>query len=585
MPCLSYPLLKNMMTSHSAAHYFLEGLVETGIEHLFCNFGTDHASLIEELARWDSAGRAHPNIILCPHENVAIHMAGAYAAMTGRGQAVIVHVDAGTANAAMGMHNLFRGRLPVLLIAGRAPHTIHGELPGSRDNYVHFVQDPFDIGSIVRPYVKWEYNLPTGVVVKEALRRAHTMMQSEPRGPVYMTLPREVLAETLDESAIHSYGADRHGAVARGGVTPECAEQIAQALLAAGHPVVITSYLGRSAEAVAALDALARECGIAVYEYSPSFLSIPRSSPCFAGFDTAAAIAKTDLGLLLDVDVPWLPKYAKENPAAQWIQIDVDALKRDFPMWGFPAHLRLEADCAVVLAQVLLAVKKLSTQPDRARAAQRMLALEQARGQRLAAAQAAAADAGTVDAIAPAYLCAALNRALGPDDVVLNEAIRNAPAVLSQIMRDQPYTLLSAAGGGLGYSGGMALGVKLARPGVRVLQIVGDGGFHFSTPSSVYAVAQQYGLPIFTVVLDNGGWQAVKEATLRVYPDGVAAQTKNFQSRLEGGKRDFAQVGQAFGAHGETVSDPAQVEAAIARCVAAVDAGRAAVLVVKLKVQ
>ena len=152
-------------------------------EHLFCNFGTDHASLIEEFARWDQAGRAYPKIIRCPHENVAIHMAGAYAMMTGKGQAVIVHVDAGTANAVMGMHNLCRGRLPVLLIAGKAPHTIHGELPGSRDNYVHFVQDPFDIGSLVRPYVKWEYNLPTGVVVKEALRRAHSVMQSEPWRP------------------------------------------------------------------------------------------------------------------------------------------------------------------------------------------------------------------------------------------------------------------------------------------------------------------------------------------------------------------------------------------------------------------
>ena len=161
------------MASHSTAHYFLEGLVELGIEYLFCNFGTDHASLIEELARWDSIGRAHPTVIRCPHENVAIHMAGGYAAMTGRGQAVIVHVDAGTANAAMGMNNLFRTRLPVLLIAGKAPSTIHGELTGSRDNYVHFVQDPFDIGSLVRPYVKWEYNLPTGVVVKEALRRPH----------------------------------------------------------------------------------------------------------------------------------------------------------------------------------------------------------------------------------------------------------------------------------------------------------------------------------------------------------------------------------------------------------------------------
>ena len=585
LPALPAQAIADSAIAHTTAHYFLEGLVELGIEHLFCNLGTDHASLIEELARWDAAGRAHPNIILCPHENVAIHMAGAYAALSGRGQAVIVHVDAGTANAAMGMHNLFRGRLPVLLIAGKAPSTLHGELPGSRDNYVHFVQDPFDMGSIVRPYVKWEYNLPTGVVVKEALRRAHSVMHSEPCGPVYMTLPREVLAGPVDAKLVRSYDAARYGAVTRGGVTADIAARMADALLAAEHPIVITSYLGRKAEAVAALDALARACGIAVYEYSPAFLCMPRSSPCFAGFDPNAAIPKADLGWLLDVDVPWLPKYVQDNPATQWLQVDVDAIKKDFPMWGFPAQLRAEADCATVLAQVLERVNARATPDFRARVARRMVTLEAQHAQRSATALHAASAPGENGAIAPAYFCAAVNRALRPDDIVFNEAIRNAPAVLSQILRDVPHTLLSGAGGGLGYSGGMALGARLARPQQRVIQFVGDGGFHFSTPASVYAVAQQYHLPIFTIVLDNGGWQAVKEATLRVYPDGVAAQTQNFQSRLEGEKRDFAGVGAAFGAYGETLSDPAQADAALARCLSAVDGGRAAVLTVKIRQQ
>jgi acetolactate synthase-1/2/3 large subunit len=80
-------------------------------------------------------------------------MAGGYALATGKSQAVLVHVDAGTANACMAIQNLFRYRLPVMMFAGRAPHTLHGELTGSRDTYVHFVQDPFDIASIVRPYV------------------------------------------------------------------------------------------------------------------------------------------------------------------------------------------------------------------------------------------------------------------------------------------------------------------------------------------------------------------------------------------------------------------------------------------------
>src|SRR5881397_1400839 len=179
------------MARHSTAHYFLEGLVDLGVEYIFANLGTDHVSLIEEMARWDSEGRKYPDMILCPHEVVAVHMAGGYALATGRAQAVLVHVDAGTANACMAIQNLFRYRLPVMLFAGRAPHTLHGELTGSRDTYVHFVQDPFDIASIVRPYVKWEYSLPSGVVVKEALARAGAFMHSDPPGPVYMMLPRD----------------------------------------------------------------------------------------------------------------------------------------------------------------------------------------------------------------------------------------------------------------------------------------------------------------------------------------------------------------------------------------------------------
>jgi acetolactate synthase-1/2/3 large subunit len=566
------------MASHTTAHYFLEGLADLGIGYIFCNLGTDHVSLIEALAQWDAQGRPHPATVLCPHENVAVHMAGGYAAVTGEGQAVMVHVDAGTANAAMGLHNLFRARLPVFLMAGKAPFTVRGELPGSRDNYVHFVQDPFDMGSLVRPYVKWEYTLPSGVVAKEALRRGHSMMQSAPQGPVFMTLPRETLAESWDESQIRAFPEERYGAVETTGVDPAAAQRIAQRLLAARNPIAVTSYLGREPKAVAALDALARECGIRVFEFNPIFLNIPRDSPCFGGFDAREAVAQADCGLLLDVDVPWLPRYVPDNPGLAWCHVDVDPVKQDFPMWGFATDVRLRADCATVLQQVLEIVRAQGDDEFRRQARQRVEGWANANAQRRDRAAAAAAKPGQVGAIAPEYVCAALAELLRPDDIVINEGIRNGAAVLNQIPRTLPRTYFGVAGGGLGFSGGLALGAKLARPAQRVVQIVGDGGFHFSTPTAVYAVAQEYRLPILTVVLDNGGWQAVKEAVLRVYPDGAAATGDNFQARLGGAQRDFAQVGAAFGAHAETVEDPEQLRAALRRCLAAVDAGQAAVL-------
>src|ERR1700694_5184225 len=207
--------------SHSTAHYFLEGLSELGIEYLFCNFGTDHAPIIEEIAHRRKRGDALPTIITCPHEHTPAHMAAGYAFVTGRGQGVLVHVDVGTANTATAMHNIFRSRLPVLLMAGKAPYTTGNELVGSRDTYVHFVQEPFDQASLVRPYMKWEWTLPSGVVVKEALRRAHSIMQSEPRGPVYLMMQRETLTQHWSVDEVRRFTADQFGSTSGGQADPK----------------------------------------------------------------------------------------------------------------------------------------------------------------------------------------------------------------------------------------------------------------------------------------------------------------------------------------------------------------------------
>jgi len=570
------------MSRHSTAHHFLEGLVDLGVDYIFANLGTDHVSLIEEMARWDKEGRKHPGMILCPHEIVAVHMAGGYALATGRGQAVFVHVDAGTANACMAIQNLFRYRLPVLLFAGRAPYTLHGELPGSRDTYVHFVQDPFDIASIVRPYVKWEYSLPSGVVVKEALARASAFAQSDPPGPVYMMLPRETLAEEWDDSDMPAYPPARHGSVKSGGIEPARVETIAQALMAAENPIALTAYLGRKPDAVAVLDRLARACGIRVAEFNSIDLNIPQNSPCFAGFDPLPLLETADLGLLLDSDVPFIPQYARRAGAIKWIQIDIDPLKSDFPMWGFPTDMRIQGDCVIVLQQVLDAVEARADDAYRRRVAARIAGWSDAREQSAQRRSAASANKGVSGALNPAFVFATLGAKLSQDDIVINEAIRNAPILQEHITRTRPASYVGLAGGGLGFSGGMALGLRLARPDRRIVQVIGDGGFHFSSPDSVYAVAQQYQLPILTVVLDNGGWQAVKSAVQRVYPKGIAAETDQFQSRLTSGRqgetRDFSAVARAFGAHGECVAEPNELAAAIDRCLAALDDGKAAVL-------
>jgi acetolactate synthase-1/2/3 large subunit len=567
--------------TRTASHDLLQGLVDLGIEYLFCNLGTDHAPLIEEMAHWRSQGRAFPQLILCPHENTAVHMAGGYAVATGRGQAVLVHVDAGTANAAMGLHNLCRTRIPVLLIAGRAPMSTFDNATGGRDTYVHFIQEPFDQASVVRPYVKWEYNLAWPSMAHEVVSRAGAVMQSDPTGPVYLTLPREVLAAPVDAESIGAYGHQNHVPVKAQGADPESIQAIAAQLMASDKPLLVTAYAGRNHEAPALIERLAELCGMRVCEFNSIYLNIRRNSPYFAGFNPAAFTAQADFGLMVDVDVPWIPKTTRVNPDAYWAQMDVDAIKRDIPMWGFPLNARLEGDSVKLLKQLIAVIENNATPEFKRKAQERgqtFLAEQDKNKQRVAA---LANDPGKVNAINPHFLCAAFGQLIDSKDVVLNEAIRNTMAVFEQIPREVPGSLMGLSGGGLGFSAGTALGMKLAQSENRVIHFVGDGSFYFSNPSAVYAVARQYNLPILTVLLDNGGWSAVKESTLRMYPLGEAKNTDQFASDLGYGT-DFAAIAEAAGAHGERLADPAEVTASIKRCLAALDSGQSALLHVRI---
>ena len=567
-------------TEFSTAYYFLEGLNELGIEYLFCNFGTDHAPIIEEMAHKKNLGEKVPAVIRCPHENTAAHMAGGFAFMTGRGQGVLVHVDVGTANAANAMHNLFRSRLPVLLMAGKAPYTTGNELVGSRDTYVHFVQEPLDQASLVRPYLKWEWTLPSGVVVKEALRRAHSIAQSEPAGPVYLMMQRETLTQRWRTDAVRQFPADQFGATQGGQADPEQVGVLADRIIASEHPILITAYAGRNPRAVQAIAELSELAGIAVIESNASN-NIPNTLPCFVGYAPDKLVPKADVGILVDIDVPWFPTDAQPRADSFWAHVDIDILKPASPMWTFPGHLRMQGDSGRILGQVLEALKARATPAflQRAAARREQLAVEHA-GLFARAAQ-LAADRGTKNAINPHYLAAQLNKVLDPQDVVFNEGVRNAGALLMQVERPAANTMMRSAGGGLGWSGGFAMGAKLAAPERMAVQVVGDGSFYFGNPSSVFAVSRQYGLPILIVVMDNSGWAAVKSSTLRVFPKGEAVAANEFQSHLLP-DTDFGKIAEAFGAHGERIDDPDEVPAALARCAKIVRGGRTAILHVQV---
>ena len=563
-----------------AAHHLLEALVEVGVDCLFVNMGTDHAPIIEEMARWRAEGRALPRVVLCPHENTAAHMAGGYALATGRGQAVLVHVDVGTTNAATAMHNLYRSRVPVMLLAGKAPYTSHGELAGTRDNYVHFIQEPFDQGSLVRPYVKWEYTLQSPSHVGEVVRRAYTIMQSGARGPVYLMLPRETLTGTAEPERLRAFPATKHGPILPGGVPDDALDALADRLLSAERPLIVTSYGGQTAGTSEAIEALSELIGAAVVE-NAMVSNVNHEMACFAGGLPGRYLADADVGLIVDSDVPWIPSQTEPSPDAFWAHIDIDALKTGSPVWSFPADLRLEGRSATILGQLIERLRPRQNESRRAAAARRVELLRSHAESRRAAAAEAAEDPGETGALNPRHVLRALGEALEPEDVIFHEAVRNQPAMVQQIPRPLPGTMTRTAGGGLGASGGLALGYKMARPEATLIQIVGDGAFYYNCPASLFAVSKQYDLPLLTVVLDNAGWSAVKESTLRVYPGGAAKAGGDFASDFRD-DTDFAAMAGMFGFAGFTLCEPADVGPMIRDALASVRGGMSAILHVRL---
>jgi len=133
-------------------------------------------------------------MLLFQHEMVAISAADGYARATRKPQCVIVHVDVGTTALGQALHTASSGKVPVLIFAGQAPYTLHGELRGSRSEHVQWYQDVPNQSSIVAPFARYINEIKSGESVKIMVNRALLMASTGSCGPVYLTATREVLA-------------------------------------------------------------------------------------------------------------------------------------------------------------------------------------------------------------------------------------------------------------------------------------------------------------------------------------------------------------------------------------------------------
>ncbi|MQA10962.1 MAG: thiamine pyrophosphate-requiring protein [Pseudonocardiaceae bacterium] len=572
---------------------FLEALTEVGVDYVFANLGSDHPGIIEAYARARDEGTADrfPELIICPHESVAFSAAQGYAQVTGRAQAVVVHVECGTQNIGGMLHNAAKGRVPVLVFAGSSPYTQHGELRGSRNEFIQWIQDVHDQRGIVRGYTKYDNEIRTGENVKQLVHRAVQLARSEPAGPVYLIGAREVMEQHLAPGLAGrpEYALDRYAPLAPVGLAPEIAEQIARAVAGAAHPVIVTSYLGRDPEAVPAVVEFAELLGIRVIESVPMRCNFPAGHPLHAGYQWNAqqqnpTLAAADVVLVIGSDVPWIPSVNRPDADARVFVLDIDPLHEQMPLWHVPAEIFARADPRTAVRQLIHAVTGAGLAEHAAAAARRDAAAAEHEHRQVDRAD---RERPEPRAITPEHLVAAVREQLAGLDgevIVLSEAITNYQVVSEHLRWERPGALLGSGGGSLGWSAGAAIGVKLARPEALVVSLVGDGSYLFGVPASAHWVAARYQAPSLTVVLDNQGWKAPKQSTLGVHPDGVAAANDDFNVSFAP-EADLPGVAAAAGgAWGRTIEAPDQLSGALKEAIDTVRAGRSAVLSVHLPV-
>ena len=574
------PATEVIVPAESGAEAFVEMLNANGVDYLFINSGTDIFPIQEAMAKFEATGRRTPRAILCPDEATAIAAAHGHFMISRRPQVVLVHVDAGTMQLGGGMHNAQRGRAGMVLCAGRAPMTFEGELEGTRSMSIHWIQEQLDQAGMLRNFTKWDYELRRTENIQHVMQRAFQLASSEPCGPVYLTLPREILMERM--SHVRVLPVERHGAVTTPQADPAGLAAAAGTLVQAQSPLIITGQSGRNQATVASMTELAELIAAPVVT-EPTHMNFPGTHPMWAGVSAHPYLESADVILAVDQDVPYIPAESRPRPDARIIHIDIDPVKPTIPLWVFPTDLLLHADSAKAVPALVEAVKERLGEPDRARIEERFQVIKDRRERQQQEAVQLALEHSTRTTVTPEWLSYCIGQVLDEDAIVLDECVTNSPAVANYVPRSQPGTYYKSGGSSLGWGLGAALGAKLACPDRMVVATVGDGSFIYGCPTSTLWAADVHGAPFLTVIYNNQLHHATKRSLRAAYPDGYASRTDSWIGMELGPSVDFAMLARSCRAYGETVRDPDQVSPALERAVDQVKGGTAAVLDVRIE--
>jgi benzoylformate decarboxylase len=540
------------MAEISGKQALAELLRQEGVEYIFGNPGTTELPLMDVLAQRDDI-----RYILSLHEGVALAMAAGYAEASGRIGVTNFHVAPGLGNALGLIYTAYMSRTPLLVTAGQQDRRMQLEEPLLWG----------DLVSMARPYTKWSYEIPSPADLPRAVRRALKVALTPPTGPVFLSLPMDVLEESTEVDLAPASRPDL-----RPGPLPELLARAVEVLGAATNPTIIVGDRVSKAGAIAETVALAETLGARVYgEPQANSVAFPDGHPLFAGVlpslsqGIRRALEPADILLVIGLNLfqPFL--YMGRSPLPEHVSV----VHIDSDPWeigkNYPVRVGLLSDPKVALAQLTPLLRQRLTPAQRQTAERRLAAERELRLQERRSLEARTAEDDGKEPMSALVLMREIARALPADAVVVNESITAGGTLRAWLKLRDEKSFFQAKGGGLGFGLPGVIGVKLALPERPVLGLIGEG-------SAMYAIqglwtAAHYDLPVVFVICNNAQYRILKSGLL-AFRSEPAKQGKFVGMDLVQPEIDFVRLAESLGVAAERVTKSQDVGPALQQALA-----------------
>ncbi len=531
----------NRITGRSA---FLSVLKDEGVSHLFGNPGTTELPIMHAL-------KDHPDLtyVLGLQESVVVAMAEGFARASGKLAACNVHVAPGLGNAMGALFNAKFTGTPLLLTAGQQEQG-HGLTEP-------LLYDP--LVPIAQPLVKWAVEINRLDDLPRIVRRAAKIALTPPTGPVFISLPGDILN---DEGAIELGARTRVEAAGR--PSDETLARLAERLLAARNPVIVAGHEVQTSDALAEAARFAEVLGAPVYQqtvpWGAHFLS---EHPAFMGAltreqaDVRDTLAEYDLLVCLGADVLRMSVWSGVDPLPEGMAI-VQIAQRDWELGkNYPTELAVRSDVKETLKVLnpLLEAKGGASHAGTAEARLGAVAERNWTAQREASRE-KMLEAAEVEPIDPGYLMMRAIEAMPKDAIVVDEGITSSRMLHKFLPYRDPHSLYGLSSGGIGWGIAAAVGIQLAHPDRPLLAIIGDGSAMYSIQA--LWTAAHLKLPITYLIGDNASYRILKQRLLAFHDNDhfIGMDFKN--PRI-----DFVGLATSLGMAAQRVTNPADIGPAV----------------------